>query len=67
MINEDRNISIPPMPEMPKGTVAPPPESARLEADDTQQQILLKLDAIMQALGIKNINANSREESSDGR
>lgn len=67
MINEDRNISIPPMPEMPKGTVAPPPVSAQLEADDTQQQILLKLDAIMQALGIKNINANSREESSNGR
>lgn len=67
MINEDRNISIPPMPEMPKSSPVPPPELARLVNDDTQQQILLKLDAIMQALGIKNINANSREESSNGR
>lgn len=66
-MTDDEKYVIPPFPEMPKSPPVPPPESARLVNDDTQQQILLRLDAIMQALGIKNINANSREESSDGR
>lgn len=66
-MTDDGKYVIPPFPEMPKSPPVPPPESAQLVNDDTQQQILLKLDAIMQALGIKNINANSREESSDGR
>nr|DAU21813.1 MAG TPA: hypothetical protein [Caudoviricetes sp.] len=63
----ENNSGILPFLEMPKSPPCPPPESVRLEADDTQQQILLKLDAIMKALGIKNIETPNGKESSNGR
>lgn len=66
MTDEGKYV-IPPFPEMPKSPPLPPPERAHLKADDTQQQILLKLDAIMQALGIKNIENPNGKESSNGR
>lgn len=66
-MTDEKKYVIPPYLEMPKSPPCPPPERAHLKADNTQQQILLKLDAIMQALGIKNINGHNGEESSDGR
>lgn len=68
MINEDRNISIPPMPEMPKGTVAPPPVSLDL-SNSQSNQILEKLDLIMSALGIdgKDNKNTTSKENEDGR
>lgn len=66
MINKDRNISIPPMPEMPKGTVAPPPVSLDL-SNSQSNQILEKLDLIMSALGIKEKSAKTLKENEDGR
>lgn len=66
-MTDEKKYDIPPFPEMPKSPPCPPPERAHLKADDTQQQILLKLDAIMQALGIKNIETPIGKESSNGR
>lgn len=66
MINEDRNISIPPMPEMPKGTVAPPPVSLDL-SNSQSNQILEKLDLIMSALGIKENSTKTLKEDEDDR
>lgn len=66
MFNEDRNISIPPMPEMPKGTVAPPPVSLDL-SNSQSNQILEKLDLIMSALGIKEKSTKTLKENEDGR
>lgn len=66
-MTDEKKYVIPPYLEMPKSPPCPPPERVHLKVDNTQQQILLKLDAIMQALGIKNINGHNGEESSDGR
>lgn len=63
----ENNNGILPFLEMPKSPPCPPLERAHLKSDDTQQQILLKLDAIMQALGIKNIETPTGKESSNGR
>ncbi|RIY18836.1 hypothetical protein CJI54_04890 [Bifidobacteriaceae bacterium NR026] len=67
MISDDKNM-IPPMPEMPKGSFAPPPVAVDL-SNSPSNQILKKLDLIMSALGIdgKDNKNTTSKENEDGR